>query len=174
MSQHAPSAWALQNAMTALMQARERLLAIDPGAEDDWQLYQDCLDGETGDAMQILERIIEASIEADTMADATKMRRMDLAERLARFEKRRDTLRAIALSALEALNLKRIERPAWTASLRQMPAPLLVDEAALPAEWFRVKKEPMKAGIRKELENGGTVDGCQLGNPSTGISVRTR
>ena len=174
MSNTAPSSWALTRAMGELMAARERLREIDPGLEDDWQLYQDTLDGESGDALQIVERLIEASIEADTMADAAKLRKLDIAERQARFEKRRDTLRGIAQQALEALNLPRLERAAWTASLRKLPAPLIVDEEALPDEWWKTKREPMKAEIRKELASGGEVAGAQLGNSATGISIRTR
>lgn len=170
----APSAYALQAAMTALLEARERLLAVDATIDDDARLLADMLEGEAGEAMTIIERVIEASIDADSMADAAKLRKLDITERQARFEKRRDTLRSVALSALEALNLKRIERPAWTASLRAMPAPLLVDEAALPEQWFRTKREPLKAEIRKELASGGEIEGAQLGNAATGISIRTR
>jgi hypothetical protein len=170
----APSGWALTQAMSALTEARERLLAIDASIDEDTRLLADMLEGESGDAMQIIERVIEASIDADSMADAAKLRKLDIAERQARFEKRRDTLRGIAQSALEVLNLKRMERPAWTANLRQLPAPLLVDEAALPEEWFRTKREPMRAEIRKELASGGDIDGCQFGNAATGISIRTK
>jgi Siphovirus Gp157 len=174
MAVNGPSSWALTQAMGTLSAARERLREIDPGLEDDWQLYQDCLDGESGDAMQIIERVIEASIEADSMADATKLRKMDIAERQARFEKRRDTLRTVALSALEALNMRKMERPAWTASLRANQPPLIVDETALPEQWFRTKREPLRAEIRKELANGTEIEGAVLGNASTGISIRTR
>jgi Gp157 protein len=174
MADRGPSGYALEKAMGELMAARERLLAIDPTIDDDARLLADMLEGEAGDALQIVERLIEASIEADTMADAAKLRKTDIAERQVRFELRRDKLRAIALSALEALNLKRLERPAWTASIRQVPAPLIVDEAALGDEWWRVKREPMRAEIRKALASGDDVDGAQFGNASTGISVRTR
>jgi hypothetical protein len=171
---NAPSSYALTAAMSALAQARDRLREIDPGLEDDWQLYQDCLDGESGDAMQIIERLIEASIDADSMADAAKLRKLDIAERQGRFEKRRDTLRSVVQSALEALNMRKLERPTYTASLRAVPAPLIVDEAALPDQWWRIKREPMRAEIKKELASGGDVEGCLLGNASTGISIRTR
>lgn len=170
----APGPYALTRAMSELAQARERLLAIDPTMDGDAQLLADMLDSETGDAMQIVERLIEASIEADTLADGAKARKADAAERQARFERRRDALRSVILRVLEALNLPRLERPGWTVSIRQIPAPLLVDEAALPDEWFRLERKPELALIRKELASGGDVEGCQFGNASTGLSVRTR
>lgn len=174
MSERAPSGFALTRAMGELMAQRERLLAIDANIDDDAKLLADMLESETGDALQIIERVIEASIDADTMADAAKLRKLDIAERQARFEKRRDTLRGIALQALEVLNLQRLERPTWTASLRKLPAPLIVDEEALPDEWWKISRSPMKAEIRKELASGGEVAGAQLGNSATGISIRTR
>ena len=174
MSERAPSSYALTRAMGELMAQRERLLAIDANIDDDAKLLADMLESETGDALQIIERVIEASIDADTMADAAKLRKLDIAERQARFEKRRDTLRGIAQQALEALNLQRLERPTWTASLRKLPAPLIVDEEALPEQWFRIKREPMRAEIRKELAGGNEIDGALLGNSSTSITIRTK
>ena len=169
-----PSSWALQNAMTVLLEARDRLLTIDASIDDDAKLLADMLEGEEGDALAVVERVIDASVEADAMAAAAKLRKTDLSERQARFEKRRDALRQIAHDALTALNLKRLERPAWTASLRQMPEPLIVDEEAIGEEWWRVKREVMRAEIRKALASGDKVEGAQLGNASTGISIRTR
>jgi hypothetical protein len=164
----------MQNAMTALVEARERLRAIDPTIDDDAQLLADMLEGETVDAFDIIDRLVEASIHTENMARAAEARKMELAERQARFKRRSDSMRAIVQSVLEAVNMRKLERPAYTASLRQIPAPLILDEAALGEEWFRTKREPMKAEIRKELASGGDVEGAQLGNASTGISIRTR
>lgn len=174
MADRAPSGYAMERAMVELMQARERLLAIDPTIDEDQQLLADMLDGEGGDAMQILERLIEASIDADGLADAAKARKGEIAERQARFERRRDALRFIAQQALDALGLKRLERATWTASIAVRPPPLIVDEAALPDEWFRTKREPMRAEIRKAIAGGSEIVGAQLGNAATGITVRTR
>ena len=46
-----PSPYAIERAFTALTQARENLLAIEPDMpDDDAELYRDCLEGESGDA----------------------------------------------------------------------------------------------------------------------------
>jgi hypothetical protein len=165
---------ALERAMSVLMQERERLAAIDPTIEEDWQLYQDCLDGEAGNALQVIERLIGTSIDADGLAEMVKARKMDLATRQARFEKRSETMRAIALSAMEALNLRRLERPEWSAFVGARPAQLILDEEALPDKWFRVKKEAERALIRRALSDGEEIPGAVLGNSSTRLTIRTR
>jgi hypothetical protein len=171
----APSAFAVMRAVSTMQQARERLVALCPDIEGDEQLYSDMLEGESGDAIEILERLVEASIEADTMAQAARQRLDDLLLRHTRWERRRDALRTVALDALCALTLKRLVRPAWTISLRQQQPPLLIDEAVLPDQWWRSgKREPKRAEIRAALGDGQVIDGAQLGNPGIGISVKTK
>ena len=171
----APSSYRLEEAMSVLMQVRQRLLEeAGPELDDDQQLLADMLDAEGGDAMQVLERLVDASLEADAMADAAKARKADMAERQARFERRRDTLRSIAKSALEALNLKKLETATWTASLRTNPPPLAIYVDLLPADWFRITREPMKGEIRKALAAGQEIEGAEFGNADVGITIRTR
>jgi hypothetical protein len=170
----APSPHAVMHAVSTLQQVRERLLALDPTIADDEQLFADMLDGEGGSAVQILERLVEASIEADSLAEGAKLRRADMNARVNRLERRRDALRAVALDALTALTLRRLERPTWTASLYHIPAPLLIDEDALPDQWWRTKREPKRAEIHAELNAGGEIPGAQLGNGRVGISVKTK
>ena len=143
--------------------------------DDDQQLLADMLDAEGGDAMQVLERLVDASLEADAMADAAKARKADMAERQARFERRRDTLRSIAKSALEALNPQE-------AGDRDMDGIAAAEPAATghlwgpvtSADWFRITREPMKGEIRKALAAGQEIEGAEFGNADVGITIRTR
>lgn len=170
----APGPRSVMRAVSTLQQIAEQLRALCPDIEDDDALFSDTLQGEAPDALAVIERLIDASLAAADMAELAHVRLTDLAERKARFEKRRDAYRQVALQAMEAVNLKKLERPHFTASLRQMPAPLIIDEAALPDDAFRIKREPDRATIRKVLMDGGIVSGAQLGNPATGLTVRTK
>lgn len=175
MNEKPPSAFALTRAMSELMAARQRLLDIDPDIEADAELYHDCLEGESGNAMQLLERVIEASIDADTMASLTKQRRADLAERQARFERRRDTLRAVALQALQALELRRFERPGFTASLRDGQQSVVVtDVKDLPDEFVRIERKPEKLLLLDALRAGREVRAAYLSNSPPILALRTR
>ena len=169
-----PSSYAVMNAVNELEQVRDQLVAICPDIEQDEALFADMLEGEAGDSLRIIEHLIDASVESDALADAVTARQKDLAERKVRFEKRRDAYRTVALQVLERINLRKLERASWTASIRALPPPVHIDETVLPEVWWRTKREPMKAEIRKALLAGDPVDGAQLGNAATGLSIRTR
>jgi hypothetical protein len=168
------SGFAVMDAVSTLQQTRERLLALCPDIEQDEQLFSDMLEGEAGDALGVIERLVDASIAADDLADLTKARLADLTQRKARFERRRDAYRTVALEALEAIGVKKLERPHFTAWIRHQQAPLLIDEAWLPSEWWKTKREPMRGEIRDALDAGQEIPGAQFGNAGTGLSIRTK
>ena len=170
-----PSSWSMQNAMTALMEARDRLLAEDATIADDQRLFHDLLEGETDNALEILERVIRLSIESDNLAKAAKLRKDEIAEREARFRKRRDGLRAMAFSALDCLRPLKIEREDFTASIRNgQPVVVITDMDKLPSAFVRTKVEPDKVLIGAALKAGNAVDGAELSNSAPNISIRTR
>jgi Gp157 protein len=171
----APSAFKLEKAMSALMETRERLLREYPEIAEDETLLTDMIEGEGGDAMDVLDRVVRASIEADSLAKAAKERKAEIGERQTRFERRRDHLRALAFSALEALDIKKLERPDFTASIRAGQASVVVfdEEALLPAFW-RYSQEPDKAKIRDAISKGFDVDGATLSNAAPSLAVRVK
>jgi Siphovirus Gp157 len=175
MSTTAPSSYRVMNAANELETVRAQLIAICPDIEDDPTLFADMLEGEAGDALKVIERLIEASIANDGLADMVKARQADLAERKARFERRRDACRTVAQQVLERINLKRLERPAWTASVANRPPRVLItDESALDDTYIRIKREPDKAMIAAALKAGDSVPGATLSNGGVGLTVRTR
>ena len=175
MSERAPSGYALTRAMGELMAARERLLAEDATIAEDDRLFHDLLEGETDNALEILERVIRLSIESDNLAKAAKLRKDELAEREDRFRKRRDGLRAMAFSALDCLRPLKIEREDFTASIRNgQPVVIVTDMDKLPAAFVRTKVEPDKTLIGAALKAGNTVDGATLSNSPPNIAIRTK
>lgn len=175
MLERPPSSYKVMIAGNELAQLRETLISICPDIEEDPALFADMLEAEGGDALQVVERLIEASIEAGCLADAAKERLADLVERKARFERRRDTYRMGALQVLERINLRKLERPAWTASVSNRPPKVVItDESALDEIYVRVRREPDKAAIAAGLKNGDTVRGAELSNGGVGLTVRTK
>lgn len=170
----APSAYQLEQAMAVLLSARERLLTEEPDLADDDKLFQDMLDGET-DALDVLRRVIRASIEAKALAQAAQARIDEIRERKERFMRRSDALRGMAFAAMDALGLRKMEEGDFTASLRPgQPAVVITDETRLPEAFVRVKREPDKALISAALKAGQNVDGAELSNGMPTITVRTR
>jgi hypothetical protein len=172
----APSAWAVEQAMAALLQARERLLAEAPDITEDEKLLLDSIEGEAdGDPFAVIDRLVAAAIHAADMAEIAHVRATELAERKARFKRRNEQLRAILLDMISALDIKRIERPTYTASIGQGPAKVIVtDDTALPNNLMRITRAPNLSAIADALKAGEQIDGATLSNPPMRLTLRTR
>ena len=171
-----PSPFKVGEAMRALHEARERILAVEPDMQqEDADLWRDMIEGESGDAYEVIERIVSASIDADYMAKMVAERQKDLAERKARFERRKDNFRSVALQLLEIIGTDRLTFPDFTVSIGDRPAKVLItDETKLPFALTRTTIEPMKGLIAAELKAGREVPGATWSNPERGISVRSK
>jgi hypothetical protein len=172
----APSSYSVMNAVNALAQLRDRLIAVEPSIADDPILMRDMIEGEdTEDYLATIDRVIRCAIEADALADAAKARKADITERQNRFERRRDVLRQVAFEALEVLGIHRRETAEFTASISARPPKVqIVDETALPASYIRTRTEPDKAAIYTALKAGAEIEGATLSNPQRGITIHTK
>ena len=171
----APSAYRMEQAMSALLAVRQRLLQDDPDLADDEKLFSDMLEGEGGDALEVLHRVLRASIAAKDMAEAADARASDIAARRDRYRRRAEALRGAAFAALDALGIKKLELPDLTASIAAgRQAVVVVDDAALPAQFVRVSRSPDKAALLQALKAGEDVSGATLSNSLPSLIVRTR
>jgi hypothetical protein len=171
----APSAYRMEQAMSALTAARARLLAEDPTIADDDVLMHDMLDGEANDALPVLHRMLRAAVEADRLAKDAEAWVKDVKAREARYKRRSEAFRAMAFAAMDALELRRIEAGDLTASIVQpRPGVRVTDETALPAEFLRTRTEPDKTAIKAAIEAGQIVPGAETSNGLPTIQIRTR
>jgi hypothetical protein len=171
-----PGAFAVSNAMTALQQAKERLLALDPSIIDDEKLLLDSIESEAeGDPFAVIDRLVAIALEAEDMAELANVRATELAERKARFTRRNERLRGVVLDMLEALGVSRLERVQYTASIGNAPAKVLVaEDAALPDEYVRITRAPNKTAIGDALKAGTVIEGAVMSNPGPRLTLKTR
>ncbi len=175
MNNYGFSAFRMEQAMSVLLAVRQRLLQDDPDLADDEKLFTDMLDGEGGDAMEVLDRVLRAAVHAKTMAKAAKERAAEIGERAARYDRREASLRGAAFAALDALGLSKRELPDLTASIRAgQPVVIVTDADVLPEAFVRVKREPDKTLIGAALKAGNTVEGAELSNSTPSLTVRTK
>lgn len=168
------SAWKMEQAMSALMAVRARLLEDDPDIAADERLMHDMLEGESGDAMDVLDRVIRASIVAASQARAAEELARSIMARAARYNARAENLRGATFAALTALELKRHERPDFTISIRTgQPRVVITDEASLPDAFVKIKREPDKTLIGAALKAGQAVAGAEMSNSAPSLQVRT-
>jgi hypothetical protein len=104
------------------------------------------------------------------------MRVTDMQERLRRFEARADKKRALVGQVMEKADLKKLQEPDFTLSLRAVPPALVVsNETEIPGDYWRPQPAKLdRRGLFAALQTGAIVPGAALGNGSMTISVRTR
>lgn len=172
---NAPSPYALERAMSVLMAVRQRLLEEDPDIASDERLFADMLDGESGDAMQIIHHMVRAALHASSMATAAKIRSQDMQERSRRYASREDTLRGAVMAAMEALSLRRLEEPDFTVGVSAgTPSVQITDVDALPDAFVTIERKPDKSTIGAALKAGQEVAGATLSNATPRLTIRSK
>ena len=165
----APSAYAMTQAFSALMSARQRLA-------EDGEIVED-FDQISTDAVELLHQTLRAAVEAESMADAAEARANEIADRAKRYSSRAQTLRAAAFAAMDALGERKIELPDLTASIRAgTVSAVITDDAAIPDDYKAevVTVRINKAAILSALKNGFTVPGAELSNGLQQLAIRIK
>jgi hypothetical protein len=154
-----------------LTQTIDAILIQYPELAQDELLRADMLEAET-DLHGVLAKLVDLSNDAAAMALAIKMRSGDLSERKARYERQEEGLRSLIQTIMERADLPKVTLPEATLSVSyRKPLPLVVDEAALPDEFCKIKRLPDMAKIK---EAGTLPPGCTMSNGKNILTVRTK
>lgn len=157
-----------------IQQQVANLLVSSPELADDEILRADMIEGET-DAFSFLSRVVRMIGDAEALAGGTAQYISDLRERQARVERRIEGLRSLAFKVMETADLRKLELPEATLALRKSPRKVIItDEASLPNQAFRTKREPDKQAIKALIESGQNVYGAVLSNTEMCLSIRVK
>jgi hypothetical protein len=158
-----PNGYDVEQAMSHLLRAQQRLLAEDPELAADERLMHDMLEGdvEAGDYMDVIHRMMRAAVEAETMHTATKIMREKTETREKRWANRHSILRTAIFEAMQALRLKRIDLPDVTSrTQRGQRSVLILDEDKLPDDCVEIRRSPKKLIIKEKLAAGDDLNGA--------------
>lgn len=145
---------------------------IAPYQDDD--LLHDCIEGET-DAMELLDAEIDAMLSDDALVAAMKAREAEMAARRKRIESRSLGHRRNQRMILDAMGLRRVERPLATISVRAGSVSVsITDKAAVPTQLCKVEYKPDLTAIRAQIEAGEAVPGAELVRGEDGVTVRVK
>lgn len=159
--------------MEAAQRIREFLASL--GDDDDAQLLQDTIEGET-DLFEIMDKIIGALDEDQLLIDGIKERQSELSERKSRLERRIELRRGLIETAMQIAELKTLQRPLATLSMTQRgPALQVTDETLIPARFWKVGKPILdKAALKEELGGGAPIPGAELTNGCASLTLRRK
>lgn len=152
---------------------RESLLAQFPELADDAETLADTLDGITY-APDLIARLIRDAREDEASAEAVAGMARDMTDRRTRLTNRANRRREAALALMSALDLPKLERPDFTASIRSVPPKVeIIDETALPENLFKIVRSPDRTAIKDALQHG-PVAGASLSNGGQTLTIRTK
>ena len=139
--------------------------------EDQWLLT---LESET-DLHEFLARVIARMQDTDAKIDGIGNLIATLKARCDRFEQRSDAMRALAFKVLVQAGVRKLELVAATLSIRAgQPRVIITDEARLPEQFVRIKREPDKHLIASHLKAGERVEGAELSNSEPQLAIRVK
>jgi hypothetical protein len=152
---------------------RDRLRAEDPQIDE--QTLADTVEGLT-DLHEIVAAIVRAALVDEALATGLRGRIAEMQDRLDRLQICAAKRRQIAKDVMVEFELKKINAPDFTVSIRPgMPALLVLDEAAVPSIYWQPSAPRLnRQGLLSELKEGADIQGVALSNPEPVLSVRTR
>jgi hypothetical protein len=140
---------------------------------DDEETKADMIEGETS-----LYEAVSAGVdyigERETYAEALKAREAALRARRQRYENQAELARAAIANAIEIAELKKLELPQATISLRATaPTVQIVDETQIPdSYWKRADPTIDKRALLADLKAEKEIPGAVLSNGGTAVSIR--
>jgi hypothetical protein len=141
----------------------------------DEETLRDTLEG-ISDLPEALAAVTRSYMDDLALAAALGMRISDMQERLSRFEVRAEKKRVLLTQVMERAQLKKLQEPDFTGSLRAIPPGLVVcNEADIPEVFWKPQPPKLdRKGLLAALGAGQAIPGANLGNGGTTISVRTK
>lgn len=131
----------------------------------DEQALADTIEGLTGELAIKGANVAAFALNLEAEADALRAAEKRMAERRKALEKKAEAMRAYLLSNMQAAEIKEIKALDGSFRARVMAGRDSVhidDEAKIPVEYLRVKKEVDKTLISQALKDGYDVPGVHL------------
>jgi hypothetical protein len=152
---------------------RERIRAEDPDIDE--RTLADTVEGQT-DLPEILASIIRCALVDEALASGLQGHLEDMQERLAQLKRRAEKRRQLARDVMRELDLKKLDAPDFTASIRPGASTLLViDETLVPKNYWEPREPRLnRQELLSDLKRGTEIAGVALSRPEPVLSVRTR
>jgi hypothetical protein len=152
---------------------RERIQAEEPSLDE--RTLADTVEGLT-DLHEILQAVLREALADEALAAGLKGRMAEMEDRLARLQDRAGKRRQIAKEVMTQLDIKKLQAPDFTASIRPGFASLVViNENEIPSIYWEPRDPKLdRATLISDLKHGREVAGASLSNPEPVLSVRVR
>src|SRR5664280_2586535 len=152
---------------------RDRIRTQDPQIDE--QTLADTVEGLT-DLHEIVQAVIRAALSDEALVLGLKCQIADMQGRLDRLQDRATKRRQIARDVMVKLDLKKLNAPDFTASIREgIPSLMVINEDAVPSIYWQPSEPRLnRQELAYELKQGAEIAGVALSDPEPVLSVRTR
>lgn len=152
---------------------RERIKAREPDIDE--QTLADTVEGLT-ELPDIIEAIIRSALVDEALSKGLRCRIAEMQDRLSRLQDRASKRRQIAKDVMVDLDLKKINAPDFTASVRPgLPALLVLNEEEVPPTYWQPSEPHLnRQELARDLKQGVEITGATLSEPAPVLSVRVR
>ena len=162
---------------------REELKAIEllreyaAECEDDEDLKVDLLEGATN-LMEAIDRVEAEISKRKGWANHLRAQKKEADARIARLENSAQRMTNGLRNTLRVIGLQKLERPAFTLSVRSLPPKVEIDETRsdrIPEEYW-TKPEPTldKRKLLSDLKAGQEIPGARLNCGGESLTIRRR
>src|SRR5689334_7053442 len=151
----------------------EKLLDQFPDLDD--ETIRDSLEGLT-DLHEMIAAVIRSALVDEALQVGLRTRIEDMRQRLTRLAERGFKKRQLALEAINAAGLNKLEQPDFTASARLGAPPLVVTSERDVPQSYWIPQPPRldRQTLTSNLKRGDEVPGACLGNAAPILTVRTK
>ncbi len=163
----------IQRAAFVAEYQRQKDLLLNAFPDIDPVTMADTLEGMTY-APDMIADLIRDAREDEAYMSALGLIIREMSDRKARFEYRAERRRLAAQHLMDAIGIRKLDMPDFTASIRAVPPKVEIeDEDALPDTLCMFSRRPDKAAIKAALEEH-LVPGARMSNGGETLSIRTK
>jgi hypothetical protein len=162
----------LESATIHYRAIRDRIQATEPNIDE--QTLADTVEGLTN-LHEIVQAVIRSALVDEALARGLKCRIVDMQGRLDRLQDRASKRRQIAKDVMVHLDLKKLNAPDFTVSIREgAPSLTVINEDEVPKIYWQPGEPRLKRQqLAEDLKNGEEIAGAELSDPEPILTVRT-
>lgn len=141
---------------------------------DDDEMALTAVEGETG-LIEAISSAVARLHDLDAHAEAISLQMKALGERKSRFEAQHDRIKAAVAVAMGQAELRKLELPSATLSIRAVPPKAeIIDEALVPSKFWKPADPKLdRKALLDALKSKEDVPGAMLSNGGETLAIKS-
>ena len=141
---------------------------------DDEDMVLTAVEGETS-LIETIKQAVDRMAERDSHSETLNIQIKTLSERKSRFENQHDRVKAAVCVAMQHAELRKLELPTATLSIKAVPPKAeIIDEALVPSKFWKPQDPKLdKKALLDALKAKEDVPGAMLSNGGETLAIKS-